>query len=216
MVEKSEYTHNIFSKIIYCPISNYIAKKIININITPNQITFLGFLVVCMGALFFGLNMPILGVILLQISIIGDHLDGTLARIKNMGTNKGAFFDPILDRLGQILIYLSICYNQGSLAIILAYLCIASWLLYSYMVAHSNNIFKEDKKINLQKNMMEGLAGKLRISYIYLNIGYGKELLLSIGAISNAYLIPALLIIALNNLLTLFVFLIRYNNEILN
>ncbi len=77
--------------------------------ISPNLLTMLTFLskVASSALIAFGdRSMVITGAVLLQAGVLFDHMDGNLARYRNIATMKGGFMDRILDG-ASILIILS-------------------------------------------------------------------------------------------------------------
>ena len=77
--------------------------------ISPNLLTLLNFLtkVISSALIAFGdRSMVLFGAIFLQLGVLFDHMDGNLARYRNMSTMKGGFMDRILDG-ASILIILS-------------------------------------------------------------------------------------------------------------
>jgi len=82
-------------------ITYYIAN---NTKITPNQITFLSAILSLIAGILFYNDYYILGAILFQIGYILDIVDGSLARVKNMQSRFGAFFDVFTDWLKAPLV----------------------------------------------------------------------------------------------------------------
>ncbi len=78
-------------------ISILITKKVVNI-LTPNQATFLSFVLGIFSALLVPLSLPLAG-ILYQISSILDGVDGEIARASLSGSKFGGYLDSILDRV---------------------------------------------------------------------------------------------------------------------
>jgi len=65
--------------------------------LTPNQVTLISLIfAICSGIAFY-FHYFILGAIIYQISYIYDIVDGALARVKNLTSKIGAFFDVITD-----------------------------------------------------------------------------------------------------------------------
>lgn len=78
--------------------------------ITPDQVTLLGFLVNCAVAYFIAagrLEHLMVGV-LIWIAGFFDALDGSVARVTGRVTVFGNFFDSVLDRYSDSVIYLGI------------------------------------------------------------------------------------------------------------
>jgi len=82
-------------------ITYYIAN---NTKITPNQITFLSAILSLIAGILFYNDYYVLGAILFQIGYILDIVDGSLARVKNMQSRFGAFFDVFTDWLKAPLV----------------------------------------------------------------------------------------------------------------
>ena len=88
------------------PVLEAVAKKLLNFNINPNSISFIGFFFgVCS---FFSIvnTMFFLAFIFLCLNRILDGLDGALARLTKE-TDIGAFYDIVLDFLFYCLFPLS-------------------------------------------------------------------------------------------------------------
>lgn len=98
-------------KIIYY-IINPLIKGMIAIGITPNLVTFIGFVGNCVAAWFFidaanrgdeALTWLGWGGFILIASGLFDMMDGRLARMGNMSSTFGAFWDSTLDRYSELI-----------------------------------------------------------------------------------------------------------------
>lgn len=98
-------------KLIY-HIINPIIKGMIKIGITPNIVTFIGFLGNCLGAGMFvyeaysgddSMCWIGWGGLVLLLSGLFDMMDGRLARLGNMSSTFGAFWDSTLDRYSELI-----------------------------------------------------------------------------------------------------------------
>lgn len=84
-------------------------------NITPNTITLLSFLLIPAAAIFYcadtysGLAV---GALFFEINYLFDCIDGTVARVKKMGSPLGAFLDPMLDRWRIVILTVALAYGQ--------------------------------------------------------------------------------------------------------
>lgn len=109
--------------------------------VTPNKISLLSFLIgVLACVLFLDLNywVRILGVVLLQISFALDCSDGEIARLKNMGSKFGAWFDSANDRVKEIFMFGALTYawyisHSELYVILLGAGTIVMWLLVGYL-----------------------------------------------------------------------------------
>ena len=89
------------SRFINRPVSAKITKYFLKIDITPNQIAFLSFILSLLSAALFSFgNYIALAVraILTQLSSIVDGCDGEIARLRFKESDYGKWFDAVLDR----------------------------------------------------------------------------------------------------------------------
>lgn len=94
-----------FSKFIFTPLFLKLFR-----GITPNQVSFLSFLVGLASSLLFFIGRPIAGALLIQAASILDGSDGEIARLKQMESPVGNFFDAVLDRYADGLILAGMFY----------------------------------------------------------------------------------------------------------
>lgn len=103
-----DYLQGVIYKVI-----DPLIKGMIKIGMTPNAVTTIGFLLNILSAAIFVyagtvgdeqtfLYVGIGGGILLFASLF-DMLDGRLARVGNMATEFGAFYDSVLDRYSELV-----------------------------------------------------------------------------------------------------------------
>jgi len=107
-MNSSKPTDGIISRHINRKVSIRISKILLKTGITPNHVSIITFLIALSAAFMFLRGNIILGGILTQLTSIIDGVDGEIARMKNMQTNFGAYFDSILDRYADALILSSI------------------------------------------------------------------------------------------------------------
>ena len=86
------------------PMAQLLAKT----RITPNQITWVAFVIALLSFISFIFGQNIVGGLLVQLSSIVDGVDGSLARLKGMTSTFGGFLDSVLDRYADILIVLGL------------------------------------------------------------------------------------------------------------
>lgn len=121
-------TDGIISRHINRKISTRLTKRLLKTGITPNQVSFISFLLsLASGGLFF-LAQPAAGGILAQVSSIIDGCDGELSRLKGLTSRFGAYYDSLLDRYGDFAILLGMImvnpaehWLPGALAILGSY-----------------------------------------------------------------------------------------------
>lgn len=113
----------LISRILNRRVSLRITKFLAQTSITPNQVTFLSFLISAASAVFFAMVHPLYGGLLAQLSSILDGVDGEIARLKFLKSNYGGLFDAVLDRYADFLIVLGMAYawyseTENSLALL--------------------------------------------------------------------------------------------------
>jgi archaetidylinositol phosphate synthase len=91
-----------FSKKIVGPVINVLEHK----NITPNQISFIGFFIAVMAAVafYFGEKWYVAGAALIFFSGVMDLLDGELARRRETESSQGDLIDHVLDRYSDMMV----------------------------------------------------------------------------------------------------------------
>jgi len=79
-------------------------------NINPQSLSFMGLVLNLLGALFISAEIISLGAIFITGGGILDIIDGKVAREKRMAKKSGSLLDSVLDRIGEIAIFSSICF----------------------------------------------------------------------------------------------------------
>ena len=87
-------------------ISRPITRLLAPTGITPNQVTFISFILALLASVAFALGSNVLGGLLAQLSSIIDGVDGEIARLKGLTSPFGAFYDAVLDRYADAAIIL--------------------------------------------------------------------------------------------------------------
>lgn len=72
--------------------------------LTPDHFTLLGLLMACAAAVSIGLGELQLGFVLLVLSALPDLLDGALAKASDLASQRGAFFDSVIDRVSDAVV----------------------------------------------------------------------------------------------------------------
>ena len=134
-----------FIRVIAHAPGNLLAKT----KITPNQVTFLGLVANCVVAFFIArgdLSYLVIG-ILIWVAGFFDALDGSVARATGKTTVFGNFWDSVLDRYADSVIYLGILLHflkQGESAyVIVVVIAIVGSLVVSYTRAKAESLDQE-------------------------------------------------------------------------
>ena len=72
--------------------------------LTPDHFTLLGLVMACAAAVSIGFGELQLGFVLLVLSALPDLLDGALAKASNLASQRGAFFDSVIDRVSDAVV----------------------------------------------------------------------------------------------------------------
>ena len=102
------------SRYLNRPVSKIFTKSLVKTSLTPNQISFLTFLLSLVAAalIFFEDYLFLaLGGVLVQISSIADGSDGEVARLKFQVSEFGGWFDAVLDRYADAIILFALVWH---------------------------------------------------------------------------------------------------------
>jgi CDP-diacylglycerol--glycerol-3-phosphate 3-phosphatidyltransferase len=109
-----------------------VAKVLLRLGVSPDVVTVVGTLGVCIGALvFFPRGELFIGVMVITAFVFSDTIDGIMARQLDRSSSWGAFLDSTLDRMGDAAIFagLTIWYFQGGDDRVMAWLALACLVL---------------------------------------------------------------------------------------
>jgi len=123
------------------PLSRRISLLLARTPLTPNQITLASFAVALAGAFFLRAESALawaVGGILIQSASVLDGCDGEIARLKLMGSARGAWLDTLLDRYADVAVGGAIVASAARVAHspgvwLLGILAVSSFLFASYV-----------------------------------------------------------------------------------
>jgi phosphatidylglycerophosphate synthase len=104
-------------------------RTLVRWRVSPNALTFASFIVACASAAFFAVGNFGAGGWLYLLTGILDILDGRIARATGMVTKGGAFFDSVMDRYAELVVFagLALYYRH-------------SWALYVVLLASLGSV----------------------------------------------------------------------------
>lgn len=122
-----------------------VMKRFDRVPITPNQVTVAGLVFTLIVAWLVGAGYVFAGGIVLAASSVTDIADGALARARNACSDYGAFFDSLLDRIGEAVVGIGIIVyyvNHGHAmeGAMLVYLSVCGALMVSYAKARAEGL----------------------------------------------------------------------------
>src|SRR5690554_4496825 len=140
-------------------IINPFVKGLIWLGLTPNAVTTIGLMLnIGVAALFIvgaektnqgDLSYVGWGGALILFAGLFDMLDGQVARIGNMSSKFGAFYDSVLDRYSEMFMFLGVCYYLVShhyfLSSLFAFIALIGSMMVSYTRARAEGLGIECK-----------------------------------------------------------------------
>lgn len=78
------------------------------LGLTPDGLTLIGFGITTLGAVLLGVQLWLVGGLVVFAGGVFDMLDGTLARATGRASRLGAFMDSVFDRWGEALVYVGL------------------------------------------------------------------------------------------------------------
>ena len=100
---------------IFNPIFNKIAKIMISLKLSANQITAIAFVIGILSAVALYFNKYLLSFLLLWLSGLFDAVDGEVARLSNKKSLIGAQLDIVSDRIVELAFIWAIAFNHKEL-----------------------------------------------------------------------------------------------------
>jgi CDP-diacylglycerol--glycerol-3-phosphate 3-phosphatidyltransferase len=97
---------NRFARAFFTKLFTPLARLFLKLGISPDVVTIVGTLGVCLGALaFYPRHEFFWGTIVVVIFAFSDTLDGVMARLSGRSSKWGAYLDSTLDRVGDSAIF---------------------------------------------------------------------------------------------------------------
>ncbi len=122
---------------VISPLENYLSRR----DLQPNQITALSFGFNVIGCILFYVGWVFMAGWVILLAGTLDILDGRIARKIGKASKRGAFFDSMLDRYGEILIFLGLAAHfRGSILFPIILLALAGSLMVSYTRARAEGL----------------------------------------------------------------------------
>ena len=171
------------------PISMRISQYLVDFDITPNQISFVSFLLSVLAAGFFALGnywLLALGGVIAQFASIIDGSDGEVARLKYLSSDYGGWFDAVLDRYADAFLLFGLTwyvYSQdlSQRALVIGFIAIIGSFMLSYTADKYDGLMKSRIKKGIR------MGRDVRVFMIFL------------GAIFNqAYLVLIVIAVLMN------------------
>ncbi len=126
------------------PIVDWLVKK----KVHPNFITTSGFIVTVIAGVLYGVDHVRAAGALVLLGGAHDIFDGRVARVSGLQSKFGAFYDSVLDRISEVVIYIGLIslYNQYEMSLLnigmiyMIALAMAGSLMISYTRAKAETL----------------------------------------------------------------------------
>src|SRR6478752_9566456 len=92
------------------PIGNALRKT----GLSPDHLTIIGLLVAVGAAVAIGFGQLRLGLVLVILAALPDLFDGALAKASNSSSQRGAYFDSVVDRVTDATLYFGVAWYLAS------------------------------------------------------------------------------------------------------
>ena len=137
---------NRYARAFFTKVFTPLARLLLKLGVSPDVVTLVGTLGVCVGALaFYPRHEFFWGTIVITAFVFSDTLDGIMARMSNRSGNWGAYLDSTLDRVGDAAIFggLVLWYagdGRDTLMAALALACLILGSVVSYSKARAEGL----------------------------------------------------------------------------
>lgn len=147
--KKQRLTFTEQMRVIFKGVLEPIAGFFNRMGMMPNTMTILGLVGNAGGAILLAQGKMTIGGILILIMGLMDALDGTMARLRGMDGNFGAFVDSVTDRYSELVIFAGLLfyYTQkgDDLAVMVVFAAAAGSVLVSYIRSRGQSLGWEAK-----------------------------------------------------------------------
>lgn len=122
---------------IFSPVEKALARW----GISPDSLTFIGLLVSALAAWFFHLGMVGAGGWLMIFGATFDLLDGRVARLTGRESRSGAYFDSVVDRFAEAVVFLGLAsWYRDSWVLYFVVLALIGSMMVSYTRARGEGV----------------------------------------------------------------------------
>ncbi|CUH51261.1 CDP-alcohol phosphatidyltransferase family protein [Shimia marina] len=118
------------------PLWEAMATPLVKARLTPNQVTFIGLVLIILVSLaYLWHQSAALYGLTLALAFVFDALDGAVARRRNMSTKAGGYFDAMVDRYQELVVLATLAHLHDVWPLALA--CFSGSVITSYAKART-------------------------------------------------------------------------------
>lgn len=184
---------NKFARAFVARLFTPVAHLALRLGLSPDMVTIIGTLGVCLGALiFYPRHDFLIGTLVITVFVFSDTLDGTMARLSGRASTWGAFLDSTLDRIGDGAVFggLLLCFAarpDGALTAWFALGCLVFGFVTSYARARAEGLGVSAANVGIAERadrlvvalVATGLTGLLGLPDVVLTVTLGLLVLAS-------------------------------------
>ncbi len=127
-------------------------KLMVKLHVTPNVMTVWGFVVCAISAYFFYKGMVGAGGWFMIFGASFDMFDGRIARMTGKASKSGAFFDSVMDRFSEAVVFLGLAsYYRSTWVLYFVVLALVGSLMVSYTRARGEGVGVDAKHGIMQR-----------------------------------------------------------------
>ncbi len=173
---------NRFARALFTRLLTPVARFLLRLGISPDVVTLVGTLGVCVGALWFYPRGDFLwGTIVVVAFVFSDTIDGIMARTSQRSSAWGAFLDSTLDRVGDaavfgglVLYYAGRGTGRDQTMAALALTCLVLGGVVSYARARAEGLgMRADVGIAERADRLVAVLAATGLVGLYWQTGYG-------------------------------------------
>ncbi len=137
---------NRFARALFTKIFTPVAKILLRMGISPDIVTIVGTVGLCVAALaFYPRGHFLIGTIVITCFVFSDTVDGIMARMSGRSSKWGAYLDSTLDRLGDGAVFAGLAmyyagWGNDNLMAALALACLVLGSVVSYAKARAEGL----------------------------------------------------------------------------
>ncbi len=163
----------------------WVVNGLHRLGVTPNAVTYTGFVLTMITAIVLGTGAFVLGAVLLLIASLLDLVDGSLAHATAQSSTFGAFLDSTLDRYSEAITFLALAYYYSGVPgsqtlLMLIFLTVVGSLMVSYTRARAEALNIECKEGWMQR------PERIALLIVGLLTGWMLPVLLIMAVLTNA------------------------------
>ncbi len=147
--KKRPVTFSDRARVVFKGILDPVGAFFNRLGIYPNTMTLMGLAGTIIGAILLAFGYITVGGILIMVMGLVDSIDGTMARLRGMPSDFGAFVDSVTDRYSELFIYGGLLYyftQKGDmLAVLGIYIAAGGSVLVSYIRARAASLGMDTK-----------------------------------------------------------------------